>query len=195
MLSVKKTAMSAAKKAGTVDELQEEIFATVAGTVQVTKTSVRITWNETDEREYVIPAASEILVTDGEVIEPGVALTDGPKNPQDILRIEGQGAVQRYLVDEVQAVYRSQGVQLHDKHVEVIVRQMMRKVRVDNPGDSDLLPGELVDRHEYEFTNNNILAEGGEPATASPVLLGVTRASLNTRASWQQHHSRKLLEF
>jgi DNA-directed RNA polymerase subunit beta' len=182
VLSVKKTAMSAAKKAGTVDELQEEIFAPVAGTVQVTKTSVRITWNETDEREYVIPAASEILVTDGEVIEPGVALTDGPKNPQDILRIEGQGAVQRYLVDEVQTVYRSQGVQLHDKHVEVIVRQMMRKVRVDNPGDSDLLPGELVDRHEYEFTNNNILAEGGEPATASPVLLGVTRASLNTQS-------------
>jgi len=109
-------------------------------------------------------------------------LTDGPKNPQDILRIEGQGAVQRYLVDEVQAVYRSQGVQLHDKHIEVIVRQMMRKVRVDSPGDSDLLPGELVDRHDYEFTNNNMLAEGGEPATASPVLLGVTRASLNTQS-------------
>ncbi len=182
VLSAKKTAMAAAKKAGTQDELVEEIFAPVAGTVQVTKTAVRITWNETDEREYVIPAASEILMTDGESIEPGTALTDGPKNPQDILRIEGQGAVQRYLVDEVQAVYRSQGVQLHDKHVEVIVRQMMRKVRVDSPGDSDLLPGELVDRHEYEFTNHNILAEGGEPATASPVLLGVTRASLNTQS-------------
>jgi DNA-directed RNA polymerase subunit beta' len=182
VLSVKKTALAAAKKAGTADELAEEIFAPVAGTVQVTKTAVRITWNETDEREYVIPAASEILVTDGDVIDPGTALTDGPKNPQDILRIEGQAAVQRYLVDEVQMVYRSQGVQLHDKHVEVIVRQMMRKVRVDNPGDSDLLPGELVDRHEYEFTNNNILAEGREPATASPVLLGVTRASLNTQS-------------
>ena len=182
VLSVKKVAMSAAKKAGTVDELQEEIFAPVAGTVQVTKTAVRIAWNETDEREYVIPAASEILVSDGDKIDPGTALTDGPKNPQDILRIEGQAAVQRYLVDEVQAVYRSQGVQLHDKHIEVIVRQMMRKVRVDNPGDSDLLPGELVDRHDYELTNNNMLAEGGEPATASPVLLGVTRASLNTQS-------------
>jgi DNA-directed RNA polymerase subunit beta' len=182
ILSVKKTAMAAAKKAGTADELAEEIFAPVAGTVQVTKTAVRITWNESDEREYVIPAASEILVSDAEKIEPGAPLTDGPKNPQDILRIEGQGAVQRYLVDEVQAVYRSQGVQLHDKHIEVIVRQMMRKVRVDNPGDSDLLPGELVDRHDYEYTNNNILAEGGEPATASPVLLGVTRASLNTQS-------------
>ena len=182
VLSVKKVAMAAAKKAGTLDELQEEIYAPVAGTVQVTKAAVRIAWNETDEREYVIPAASEILVSDGDKIDPGTALTDGPKNPQDILRIEGQAAVQRYLVDEVQAVYRSQGVQLHDKHIEVIVRQMMRKVRVDNPGDSDLLPGELVDRHDYELTNNNMLAEGGEPATASPVLLGVTRASLNTQS-------------
>ena len=182
VLSIKKTAKAAAVKAGTYDELQDEITATVAGTVQVTKIAVRITWNEIDEREYVIPAASEILVADGDTVEPGHALTDGPKNPQDILRIEGQAAVQRYLVDEVQAVYRSQGVQLHDKHIEVIVRQMMRKVRVDNPGDSDLLPGELVDRHDYEYTNNNMLAEGGEPATASPVLLGVTRASLNTQS-------------
>ncbi len=182
VLSAKKVAMAAAIRAGTTDELQEEIFAPVAGTAQVTKTAVRIAWNETDEREYVIPAASEILVSDGDKVDPGTALTDGPKNPQDILRIEGQAAVQRYLVDEVQAVYRSQGVQLHDKHIEVIVRQMMRKVRVDNPGDSDLLPGELVDRHDYELTNNSMLAEGGEPATASPVLLGVTRASLNTQS-------------
>jgi len=182
VLSVKKTAMAAAVKAGEADELEEEIFAPVAGTVQVTKLAVRISWNEIDEREYVVPAASEISVVDGEIIEPGTPITDGPKNPQDILQIEGQAAVHRYLVDEVQAVYRSQGVQLHDKHIEVIVRQMMRKVRVDNPGDSDLLPGELVDRHDYEFANNNILTEGGEPATASPVLLGVTRASLNTQS-------------
>ena len=182
VLSVKKTAMAAAVKAGTEDDIDEEIFAPVAGVVQVTKTSLRITWQESDEREYVIPAASEILVADAEKIEPGTPLTDGPKNPQDILKIEGQGAVQRYLVDEVQAVYRSQGVQLHDKHIEVIVRQMMRKVRVDNPGGSDFLPGELVDRHDYEFTNNNMLTAGGEAATASPVLLGVTRASLNTQS-------------
>ena len=182
VLSVKKTAMAAAVKAGTESEIEEEIFAPVAGTVQVTKELVSISWTETDEREYVIPAASEIIVADGEMIQPGAALTDGPKNPQDILRIEGQHAVQRYLVDEVQAVYRSQGVTLHDKHIEVIVRQMMRKVRVDNPGDSDLLPGELVDRHDYENANNRILADGGEPATASPVLLGVTRASLNTQS-------------
>ena len=112
----------------------------------------------------------------------GEALTSGPKSPQDILRIEGHEAVQRYLVDEVQTVYRSQGVTIHDKHVEVIIRQMLRKVRVDAPGDTELLPGELIDRNEYETVNNNVLAEGGEPATASPVLLGVTRASLSTNS-------------
>ena len=111
---------------------------------------------------------------------PGQALTSGPKNPQEMLRIEGQAAVQRYMVNEVQAVYRSQGVAIHDKHIETIIRQMMRKVRVEAPGDTELLPGDLVHRHEYERVNNKALAEGGEPATASSVLLGVTRASLNT---------------
>ena len=88
--------------------------------------------------------------------------------------------MQRYLVDEVQEVYRSQGVNINDKHIEIIVRQMLRKLRVDTAGDTDLLPGELVDRFEYEDKNRQVLAEGGEPATAQPVLLGVTKASLNT---------------
>ena len=99
-------------------------------------------------------------------------------NPQDILRIMGPEAVQLYLVDEVQKVYRSQGVTINDKHIEVIVRQMLRKVRVDSPGDTDMLPNELVDRFQYEEVNAKVLAEGGEPATAVPVLLGVTKASL-----------------
>ena len=106
-------------------------------------------------------------------------MTGGPKNPQQILRIQGREAVQQYLIDEVQKVYRSQGVKIHDKHIEVIASQMLRKVRIDSPGDTDLLPGELVDRRKYEEINASILAEGGEPATASPVLLGITRASLN----------------
>jgi len=88
--------------------------------------------------------------------------------------------VQRYLVDEVQEVYRSQGVNINDKHIEIIARQMLRRLRVDAPGDTGLLPGELVDRFEYEEKNRQVLAEGGEPATAQPVLLGVTKASLNT---------------
>ena len=107
-------------------------------------------------------------------------LTEGPINPQEYLDTRGQDAVQRYLVEEVQKVYRTQGVTINDKHIEIIVRQMLRKVRVDQPGDTDLLPSELVDRFEFEEHNNRVLAEGGEPATAQTVLLGVTKASLNT---------------
>jgi DNA-directed RNA polymerase subunit beta' len=101
-------------------------------------------------------------------------------NPQDILRIMGPEAVQLYLVEEVQKVYHTQGVTINDKHIEVVVRQMLRKVQVDMPGDTNLLPGELVDRFTYEEENSRVLAEGGEPATAVPVLLGVTKASLST---------------
>ncbi|KPJ48528.1 MAG: hypothetical protein AMJ38_05135, partial [Dehalococcoidia bacterium DG_22] len=97
-----------------------------------------------------------------------------------ILRVQGPEAVQLYLVEEIQKVYRSQGVNINDKHIEVIVRQMLRRVQVDSPGDTALLPGELVDRFRFEEVNAKVLAEGGEPATAQPVLLGVTKASLNT---------------
>jgi DNA-directed RNA polymerase subunit beta' len=182
ILGVKKQAKAESGRSGKDLAHPDEITAPVAGTVEVTKDKLTIRWEERDEREYPIPAAAELLIKDGEEVTPGQALTAGPKNPQDILRIEGQNAVQRYLVDEVQAVYRSQGVDIHDKHIETIIRQMLRKVRVDSPGDTDLLPGELIDRLEYERINNRILAEGGEPATASPVLLGVTRASLNTES-------------
>jgi DNA-directed RNA polymerase subunit beta' len=99
-----------------------------------------------------------------------------------VLRIQGRDAVQRYLIDEVQEVYRSQGVNINDKHIEVIARQMLRKLRVDQTGDTEMLPGELVDRFEFEDKNRQVLAEGGEPSTALPVLLGVTKASLNTES-------------
>ena len=180
VLGITRAAATAAAKEGIELSVPEEITAPVAGSVTVSGGVLTITWEEIDEREYVIPAASELLVTEGDTIEPGEQLTAGPMNPQDILRIKGQAAVQRYLIDEVQRVYRSQGVAIHDKHIELIVRQMLRKVRVESPGDTELLPGELIDRVEYERMNNMILVEGGEPATASPVLLGVTRASLNT---------------
>ena len=111
---------------------------------------------------------------------PATPITDGPINPQEYLETRGREAVQRYLVKEVQKVYRSQGVTINDKHIEIIVRQMLRKVRIDQPGDTDLLPGELIDRFDFEEVNNQVLAEGGEPATAQTVLLGVTKASLNT---------------
>ena len=132
------------------------------------------------EREYAIPHNAKLLVENGQEIRAGDAITDGPINPQEYLDTRGKDAVQRYLVKEVQKVYRSQGVTINDKHIEIIVRQMLRKVRIDQPGDVDLLPTELIDRLDFEEDNNRVLAEGGEPATAQTVLLGVTKASLNT---------------
>jgi DNA-directed RNA polymerase subunit beta' len=138
---------------------------------------------ETDAREYSVPAASRLTVEAGQYVTAGTPLTEGSLNPQEILAVMGREAVQRYLVDQVQTVYRLQGVNVHDKHIETIVRQMLMKVRIDLPGDTDLLPGELIDRYQFDDTNARVLAEGGEPATATPVLLGITKASLSTD-SW-----------
>jgi DNA-directed RNA polymerase subunit beta' len=132
------------------------------------------------EREYAISHNARLLVEEGQLVRAGDPITDGPINPQEFLETRGRDAVQRYLVKEVQKVYRSQGVTINDKHIEIIVRQMLRKVRIDQPGDSDLLPTELIDRLDFEEVNNRVLAEGGEPSTAQTVLLGVTKASLNT---------------
>jgi DNA-directed RNA polymerase subunit beta' len=139
-----------------------------------------ITSEDRDTREYPIPAATNITVANGERVRAGQQLTSGLIDPQDVLRIQGREAVHLYLVKEVQKVYRSTGVYINDKHIEIIVRQMLRRVRVEEPGDTDLLPNDLVDRFHYEETNGRTLAEGGEPATAQTVLLGVTKASLNT---------------
>ena len=163
-----------------------EILARTGGKVSITgrgkAKALSITFEERDEREYSVPATARLRVHEGDQIHAGQALTDGPLNPQDTLRIQGPEAVQMYLVEEVQKVYRSQGVTINDKHIEVIVRQMLRRVRVDSPGDTELLPGELVDRFRFGTVNAKVLAEGGEPATAQPVLLGVTKASLSTES-------------
>ena len=156
-----------------------ELVARVAGTVSHEDGRMVITWMDEDRREYPIPAASHVVVRDGDHVTAGQELTHGPKSPQQVLRIQGRDAVEKYLIQEVQKVYRSQGVTIHNKHNEIIVSQMLRKVRIDAPGDTDRLPGELVDRREFEEINSGVLAEGGEPATASPVLLGITRASLS----------------
>jgi DNA-directed RNA polymerase subunit beta' len=159
----------------------QEVIARMAGRVLADRPGqLSIIYEERDEREYVIPAAARLLVDNGTFVHAGDKITDGSKNPQDVLLIQGREPVQLYLVEEVQKVYRSQGVNINDKHIEVIVRQMMRKVIIDSPGDSAMLPGEYVDRFEYEEANSKVFAEGGEPATAVPVLLGVTKASLNT---------------
>ena len=135
-----------------------------------------------EEREYPVTASANIPVSSGERVRVGQALTTGLIDPQDVLRIQGREAVHLYLVKEVQKVYRSTGVYINDKHIEIIVRQMLRRVRIDDSGDTDLLPNDLVDRFIYEDTNARVLAEGGEPATAQTVLLGVTKASLNTES-------------
>ena len=160
---------------------REEVVASVSGTASVSEDGDRIsiTWSDTDLREYIIPQAARRLVRTGEKVSAGQALTAGPKNPQEILRIQGREHVQRYLINEVQKVYRSQGVPIHNKHVELIISQMLRKVQIDDPGDTELLPGEYMDRQKFNEENENVLAEGGEPARATPVLLGITRASLN----------------
>jgi DNA-directed RNA polymerase subunit beta' len=163
----------------------EEIQARIGGRVvfegkRRRPSRISIAYEATEEREYAVPASARARMQDGDQVQAGQQLTEGQLNPQDILRIMGPEAVQLYLVEEVQKVYHSQGVIINDKHVEVIVRQMLRKVQVDMPGDTRMLPGELIDRFEYEDENQRILAEGGEPATAVPVLLGVTKASLST---------------
>jgi len=164
-------------------EGQPPIVARLSGTVdQLSEHRILVVAEEREEREYRVPSASRILVTNGQTVSAGDQLTEGHKSPEEVLRIQGREAVERYLVDEVQEVYRSQGVNINDKHIEIIVRQMLRKLRVDQSGDTELLPGELVDRFEFQDKNRHVLAEGGEPATAQPVLLGVTKASLNTES-------------
>src|SRR5207302_1883139 len=133
-----------------------------------------------DEREYSVAYGVRIRIADGDRVSAGDQLTEGSVNPHDILRIKGLAAVQGYLVQEIQSVYRSQGVDINDKHIEIIVRQMLRRVKVEEPGDTEFLPCELVDIFALEEENARAMAQGKEPATARPVLLGITKASLAT---------------
>ncbi|HIY45026.1 MAG TPA: DNA-directed RNA polymerase subunit beta', partial [Candidatus Borkfalkia excrementipullorum] len=134
----------------------------------------------TQKKEYVLPFNAELKIKHGDKVEPGTQLNGGSVNPQDILRIQGVKGVQDYILHEVQSVYRSQGVDINDKHVEIIVRQMMRKVRIENCGDTEMLPGELVDMFTFEDENEKTIQNGGRPATAKRVLLGITKAALST---------------
>ncbi len=160
-----------------------------AGKVTVSAKEMTVRTLDEEIREYTIPhqvrIRPELDRRDGQkvFIKAGQQITEGSISPQELLHILGKEAVQTFLVDEVQKVYRSQGVDINDKHIEVIVRQMMRKVRVDSAGDTGLLPGEIVSQWEYEEGNAKALAEGGEPATAQTVLLGLIKAALNT-TSW-----------
>ncbi|UCE18493.1 MAG: DNA-directed RNA polymerase subunit beta' [Gemmatimonadota bacterium] len=137
---------------------------------------------ENEERTYLVPYGKHLHVHDGDTIFAGERLSEGSINPHDILRIKGVNEVQEYLVNEIQEVYRLQGVRINDKHIEVIVRQMLQKVRVEDPGDTTFLEGELVDKFRFLQENEKIIAEGGEPATFQPLLLGITKASLLTES-------------
>ncbi|MBI3040359.1 MAG: DNA-directed RNA polymerase subunit beta', partial [Chloroflexi bacterium] len=161
----------------------QPLLAGVAGRVSIEDGQLALIYEEKEEREYVVPAATHIHVQTGDLVKAGQQLSDGSINPQEILHIQGKEAVQQYLIDEVQRVYRSQGVNINDKHIEIIIHQMLAKVAIDSSGDTELIPGELIDRFQYEDINAEVLAAGGEPATAHTVLLGITRASLST-SSW-----------
>src|SRR3989454_1101924 len=156
--------------------------APVSGKVSVHGSKITIAMKETEERIYEVEHTARLNVENGQEVSAGDFLTDGSANPQDILRISGREAVHRYMVNEVQKVYRSQGVTINDKHIEIIVRQMLRKVRIEEAGDTELLPMELFDRFEFEEINARTIAGGGEPATEQTVLLGVTKASLSTNS-------------
>ncbi|MGL4208079.1 MAG: hypothetical protein ACRCTY_01695 [Candidatus Adiutrix sp.] len=146
------------------------------------KRKVIITPEFGEAKEYLIPKGKHVTVHEGDFIRAGEPLMDGAANPHDILSIRGVKDLAKYLVDEVQQVYRLQGVKINDKHIEVIVRQMLRKVRVKSPGDSELLAGESVERLKFEELNETLLAEGKIPATGEPVLQGITKASLSTES-------------
>ena len=140
-----------------------------------------MTDNETgNSKTYLIPYGSRIKVQDGQVLEAGDELTEGSINPHDLLKIKGVRAVQDYMIREVQRVYRLQGVEINDKHVEMIVRQMLKKIRIEESGDSDVLPGTSMDVLEFNEMNEALEAEGKKPAEGKQVMLGITKASLAT---------------
>lgn len=164
------------------DKDGEDVVAANSGEVQREGRTVKIRRELKDERGYDVPAAARLRVENGQQVQAGDQLTEGPKNPHDILRILGRDAAQIYLLEEIQRVYRSQGVNINDKHIEMILRQMFRRVRVKSTGDTDFLPGQLVDRLIFEDVNERVTGTGGTPATAQPILLGVTKASLSTES-------------
>ena len=162
------------------------IITEIPGTVTILDTKkkreIQITSEDGESKTYLIPYGSRIKVQDGQVLEAGDELTEGSVNPHDILKIKGIRAVQDYMIQEVQRVYRLQGVDINDKHIEMIVRQMLKKIRIEDNGDTDFLPGTLVDVLDFEDMNEKLIAEGKRPAEGKQVMLGITKASLATNS-------------
>ncbi len=163
----------------------ECVLSEVAGRVKIKQDQkyyiITVSSKEGDE-EYEIKKPAVLAVKDGDIVEPGSQLTQGPCNPADLLRLRGLKGLQEYLLSEVIGAYRSQDVGVNDKHVEIIIRQMLKKVKIESSGDTNLLPGELVDTYKCEEENNRVLQEGGVPATAKRILQGITKASLSTES-------------
>ena len=179
--AIKKAAEDAIEAAQSGEgEAIEQVVANIGGRVEIDGDVISIVWDDVEVREHLILASSYMLVKDGDNVMAGEPLISGPLNPHDILHIRGKDDLQSYLVDQVQQVYQSQGVAIHDKHIEIILRQMLRRVQVESTGDSDFIPGQMVDKFQFQDQNAKVLAEGGEPTTAKPILLGITRASLLT---------------
>lgn len=151
-----------------------------SGRVTLNGNEIRVVWESKDERDYEIPAGMRMLITDGQTVNAGDQLTEGSKNPHRILDILGRDAVTQYLLREMQQVYRPQGQNIHDKHFEVIIRKMLSKVMITASGDTEMLPGELIEVATFQQLNEEIIEEGGQPAQSESVLLGITRAALNT---------------
>jgi len=163
----------------------QAVIAEIDGTVKITENKqgrreIELTSPEGELSSYTAPYGSRLKVKDGDQVQAGDDLTEGSVNPHDLLKVKGLRGVQTYLVHEVQRVYRLQGVDINDKHIEVMVRQMLRKVKAEDPGDTELLPGGLIDVFDFEDENERVIIEGGTPAVARPVLLGITKASLAT---------------
>jgi DNA-directed RNA polymerase subunit beta' len=146
------------------------------------KRKIIISPDSGEEKEYLIPKGKHVSVQEGDRVAAGEALMDGVNNPHDLLTIKGEKELARYLVDEVQEVYRLQGVKINDKHMEVIVRQMLRRVKVVEPGDSSFISDEQVERYRFQEENERVVAKGGQPAIGKPILLGITKASLSTQS-------------
>jgi DNA-directed RNA polymerase subunit beta' len=159
---------------------EKTIDAEKPGRVVVDDRLITVVHERRDEREYEVPSTGRLLVDEGQRVEPGVQLIEGVLNPHDILRVLGREAVERYMLEEVQNVYRSQGVNINDKHFEVIFRKMLSKVQIAESGDTDLLPAELMERLALDDVNTKVIEEGGRPARSWPVLLGITKAALST---------------
>ena len=179
--AIKKASEAAAEAAESGEgESIEQVVANVGGRIEIDSDIISIVWDDIEAREHLIHASSYMMVSDGDTVRAGDPLISGPMNPHDILHIRGRDDLQSYVVNQVQQVYVSQGVAIHDKHIEIILRQMLRRVQVESTGDSDFIPGQMIDKFQFQTQNDRVLAEGGEPSTAKPILLGITRASLLT---------------